>query len=71
VHLVLDNSSTHKTPQIQRWLTQHPRFVLHLTGNYLALSAEPTRGLEPRTPSLRDIVGVVTGAWLSQKHWFD
>jgi transposase len=31
VHLVLDNSSTHKTPQIQRWLAQHPRFVLHLT----------------------------------------
>jgi transposase len=31
VHLVLDNSSTHKTPQIQRWLAQHPRFVLHFT----------------------------------------
>src|SRR3954449_6510637 len=31
VHLVLDNSSTHKTPAIQRWLAAHPRFVLHLT----------------------------------------
>jgi transposase len=31
VHLVLDNSSTHKTPKIRRWLAQHPRFVLHLT----------------------------------------
>jgi transposase len=31
VHLVLDNSSTHKTPLIQRWLTAHPRFVLHFT----------------------------------------
>jgi transposase len=31
VHLVLDNSSTHKTPQIQRWLSAHPRFVLHFT----------------------------------------
>jgi transposase len=31
VHLVLDNSSTHKTPQIKRWLAQHPRFVLHFT----------------------------------------
>jgi transposase len=31
VHLVLDNSSTHKTPQIQRWLAAHPRFVLHFT----------------------------------------
>ena len=31
VHLVLDNSSTHKTPAVQRWLDAHPRFVLHLT----------------------------------------
>ncbi len=31
VHLVLDNASTHKTPAVQRWLTAHPRFVLHFT----------------------------------------
>jgi transposase len=31
VHLVLDNSSTHKTPAIHRWLAAHPRFVLHFT----------------------------------------
>jgi transposase len=31
VHLVLDNSSTHKTPAIQKWLTAHPRFQLHFT----------------------------------------
>jgi transposase len=31
VHLVLDNSSTHKTPAIQRWLLAHPRFTLHFT----------------------------------------
>jgi transposase len=31
VRLVLDNSSTHKTPAIQRWLAAHPRFVLHFT----------------------------------------
>src|SRR5215204_4612197 len=31
IHLVLDNSSTHKTPAIQRWLAAHPRFVLHFT----------------------------------------
>ena len=29
VHIVLDNSSTHKTPAIGRWLAAHPRFVLH------------------------------------------
>jgi transposase len=31
VHLVLDNSSTHKTPAIRSWLAAHPRFVLHFT----------------------------------------
>ena len=31
VHIVLDNSSTHKTPAIGRWLAAHPRFVLHFT----------------------------------------
>jgi len=34
VHIVLDNSSTHKTPQIQRWLKRHPRFTLHFTPTY-------------------------------------
>jgi transposase len=30
-HVVLDNASTHKTPAVKRWLTTHPRFVLHFT----------------------------------------
>ena len=34
VHVVLDNSSTHKTPSIQRWLQRHPRFTLHFTPTY-------------------------------------
>jgi transposase len=34
VHLVLDNLSTHKTPSIQRWLLQRPRFHLHFTPTY-------------------------------------
>jgi transposase len=34
VHVVLDNSSTHKTPSIQRWLLRHPRFRLHFTPTY-------------------------------------
>ncbi|MBV9283381.1 MAG: IS630 family transposase [Acidimicrobiia bacterium] len=34
VHVVLDNSSTHKTPSIQRWLLRHPRFTLHFTPTY-------------------------------------
>jgi transposase len=31
VHVILDNSSTHKTPAVHKWLTAHPRFVLHFT----------------------------------------
>src|SRR5215217_7567776 len=31
VHIVLDNSSTHKTPAIQKWLPAHARFQLHFT----------------------------------------
>jgi transposase len=34
VHVVLDNSSTHKTPSIQRWLLRHPRFRVHFTPTY-------------------------------------
>src|SRR5205809_6724557 len=34
VHVVLDNSSTHKTPSIQRWLVRHPRVTLHFTPTY-------------------------------------
>lgn len=31
VHLILDNSSTHKTPAIHRWLVKRPRYHLHFT----------------------------------------
>jgi len=31
VHLILDNSSTHKTPLIRNWLAAHPRYHLHFT----------------------------------------
>jgi transposase len=34
VHVIVDNSSTHKTPAIQRWLLAHPRFRLHFTPTY-------------------------------------
>jgi transposase len=34
VHVIVDNSSTHKTPMIQRWLVRHPRFTLHFTPTY-------------------------------------
>ncbi len=31
VHLILDNSSTHKTSTIRRWLARRPRFHVHFT----------------------------------------
>jgi transposase len=34
VHVICDNSSTHKTSAIQRWLVAHPRFQLHFTPTY-------------------------------------
>jgi transposase len=34
VHVIVDNSSTHKTPAIQRWCVRHPRFTFHFTPTY-------------------------------------
>ena len=31
LHVILDNSSTHKTAAIKQWLGKHPRFKLHFT----------------------------------------
>ena len=31
VHVILDNVSTHKTPDVQAWLARHRRFHLHFT----------------------------------------
>lgn len=31
LHLILDNSSTHKTAAVAAWLAAHPRFTLHFT----------------------------------------
>lgn len=31
VHVILDNSSTHKTKEVAAWLEEHPRFHFHFT----------------------------------------
>jgi len=31
LHIILDNSSTHKTAEIQKWLAEHQRITLHFT----------------------------------------
>jgi len=34
VHIVLDNLSTHKTPEVHRWILRHKRFHFHFTPTY-------------------------------------
>lgn len=29
LHLVMDNASTHSTPEVRRWFKRHPRFTVH------------------------------------------
>jgi transposase len=31
LHVILDNSSTHKTPEVYEWLATHPRVAFHFT----------------------------------------
>ena len=31
VHAILDNVSSHKTPEVRRWLRRHPRWTFHFT----------------------------------------
>lgn len=47
VHVIVDNSSTHKTPVVKNRLLAHPRFVFHFTPTYSS-SDEPGRALVRR-----------------------
>jgi hypothetical protein len=51
VHLVLGNSSTHKTPSIQRWLRRHPRFTLQFTPRTAPGSTWSSAGSQSSPPS--------------------
>ena len=73
VHVVLDNSTTHKTPEIHRWLLRHPRFTFHFTptsSSWLNLVerwfAELTRKLLQR--SAHRTVAALTA---DLDHWID
>jgi transposase len=77
VHLVLDNSSTHKTPSIQRWLVRHPRFTLHFTPTYSSWLNLVERWFAELTPkwtkrgshrSVRELVGSIR-SWIT--NWND
>src|SRR5256886_9694545 len=46
LHPVLDNYGTHKTPEVQKWLKRHGRFVLHFiptSSSWLNLDRKSTR----------------------------
>ena len=34
VHVILDNYSTHTTPEVEKWLRRHPRVQFHFTPTY-------------------------------------
>ena len=51
LHLVLDNSATHKTAEVREWLAAHPRFRTHFTptsGSWLNLVETWFSGLTRR-----------------------
>jgi transposase len=75
VHLVLDNVSTHKAPEIKRWLIRHPRFHVHFTPTYSSWMnlverwfAELTvkwlrRGTHHSVADLETAIGYWTSTW--------
>lgn len=74
VHIILDNSSTHKTPEVLAWLEAHPRFQLHFTPTSASwLNAVETwfsvlerravhRGVFTSVPELRSAIYEFVGA---------
>jgi transposase len=68
IHLILDNLSAHKAPEVKRWLLRHPRFVLHFTPTYsswlnlverffgLLTEHALKRGSHTSIPSLREAI---------------
>jgi transposase len=75
VHLVVDNVSTHKTPDIKRWLLRHPRFTLHFTPTYSSwinlverwFAELTTKWLRRSTDrSTKDLEAAIT-SWV--QHW--
>jgi len=66
LHLILDNSSTHKTPKVKAWLEKHPRFKLHFTPTIQCLVAECSRRLVWPTGTTSAVPGYFYQRWRSQ-----
>jgi len=68
VHVIMDNLSAHKGPDVKRWLVRHPRFVIHFTPTYsswlnlverffgLLTEHALRRGSHTSIPSLRNAI---------------
>jgi transposase len=75
LHFVLDNSSTHETPEVVQWLRRHPRLHLHFTptsGSWMnqveiwfsLLNARAIRrGAFKNVRALRDAIQRFLDAW--------
>jgi transposase len=63
LHVILDNSSTHKTAAIREWLEKHPRFKLH----FISTSASWLNAAEGRFAQLEKgrFIVMPSAAWLT------
>ena len=77
VHVICDNASTHKAPEIQRWLKRHRRFTLHYTPTYSSwlnqverwFSELTTKKLRRSTHRCVDELRRDINSWV--EHWND
>ena len=75
VHLIGDNSATHKSPPIATWLTAHPQIHLHFTPTYSSwlkqierwFRAVDRQATAPRRPHIGLRVGKRRRDWI--KNW--
>ncbi len=73
VHVIADNSSTHKAPEIHRWLVRHPRFHVHFTPTYSSWMNLVERWFAELTTKWlrRGTHRSVTELKASIQHWID
>ena len=82
LHVIVDNASTHKTPEVQAWLARHRRVQLHFTptGSSWLNQVETwfsllehkaiRRGVFQSVAALRNAIQRFLAAWNDQKHPF-
>jgi hypothetical protein len=83
VHCILDNAGYHSTPEVERWLSAHPRFRFHFTpthGSWLnqveswfsILAAKVLRrGAFETHSQIRDAILAFIAYWNGRAHGWD